>query len=300
MAAVHFKINKKFQSTTDRGPAHEPSLWLVSLAEKGGGGGGNLIKAALERPLAKDDGGSGTVYFMKSWTSDSPSEYGTMMQELEILRTAAAAKSSAIVGLIASQVSIQCIRIVLEYAPSGTMRTRYFPEGKLVLDANAAIGSDAHIRFLRDCCEPFFREALQFMHHTVKRVYCDWKFDNILCFDGQAGPFPRLKLADFSSVQQIGRPIVNPKNCNQAYTPPTLCAELDKICPCPEDDYVSVRYLFAKLNGLQLSWEAVARTIDEMTSVHYIMIALLKTELFTPFDVEKTIYWPAFLLPSNN
>lgn len=277
-----FKINEKFQPT-DRGndnEQHAASLWLVSPS------GSGAIRAALERPDK-----CAPRLFMKSWERDGAAEYGNMMQELEILR-AARDHSDYIVELVASHVSPKSIHIILEMA-SGTMHSRYFPAGALVLDGGAAVGSDAHLSFLKECCAPFFERALSFLHDVVARAYCDWKFENILCFDIGAA-HPRLKLADFGAAQQLDKTIPNPKNFNQAYTPATLCAELETVTPCKDDDYACVSNLFVKLNGLQLPWEAVAATITEMTSLHYLTIALLKTSLFK-FDSSKCLYWPDFL-----
>lgn len=289
-----FKINEKFTATTsDRedGEEHATSLWLVSPHDAG------TIRATWEVSPKKR---MAPVLFMKSWSKDGTAEYGSVMQELEILRTANRNnQSNIIVELVASSVSLKNIHIIMELATEGTMQSRYFSTGKLVLDNAAAIGSDLHAKFLRECCAPFFKNALSFLHTIVGRVYCDWKFDNILCFEGasKSNAWPRLKLTDFGAAQQIGKAIANPKKCNQAYTPITLCSELDMIVPRIEDDYDSVRFLFMKLNGQTLSWESVAETFpppSKITSLHYLVIALLKSDLFE-FDQSKCIYWPDFL-----
>ena len=295
MSLAHFKINGKFGATTDRedgdDSSHVSSLWIVSIAEaEEAAPNTTIVRAVWEHKKSSKRGDK--KFFMKSWNQDV--EYGSMMQELEILR-AGRNNCNCIVELVASHVSPKNIHIILELA-SGTMQSRYFSSGELVLN-HRIVGADAHRKFLEECCAPFFKNALHFLHRVVCRVYCDWKFDNILCFDTADGSFPQLKLADFSSAQQIDKSIENPKNCNQAFTPASLCSELKTICPCIEDDYASVRYLFAKLNGLQLSWEQVGATIPSsgMTSFHYIVIALLKTRLFNPIDTSKCIYWPSFL-----
>ena len=296
MSTQLFKINEKFTATTDRAAdddaeEHATSLWLVSPHETG------TVRATWEVSPKKR---TAPIFFMKSWSKDGTAEYGSVMQELEILRMAnRTGQSNIVIELVASSVSLKNIHIIMELASEGTMRSRYFPNGTLVLDNSATIGSDQHVKFLRECCAPFFKNILSFLHTIVGRVYCDWKFDNILCCSNNdtKSAWPRLKLTDFGAAQQIGKAIVNPKKFNQAYTPITLCSELDMIVPRIEDDYDSVRFLFIKLNGQTLSWESVAETFPsppKITSLHYLVIALLKSDLFV-FDPSKCIYWPDFL-----
>lgn len=207
----------------------------------------------------------------------------------------------------------------MEYATGENMRQRYFPSpspddfGPLKLDNDYAIGSIEHRQFLKHV-EKFFIGVLAHLHKTLKRVYCDWKFDNILCFedvndannsnhDGNkskavtaaaaaaVSQFPRLKLTDFSSVQQNKIDIINPKNCNQLFTPLTLCGALTSICPVFEDDYKSVCYLMYKLNGKTLPWEnlSVPTIINEF---HYLTCALLKNSAEFPLSLDSLVYWP--------
>lgn len=253
----------------------------------------------------------GKRFFMKSWLNDSPrdcSNYGDFLQELEVLKLGASSKH--VVHLIASAVTPTKVQIVLELLPS-TMQDEYFFSGlaeeRLIGSNN--VGCAEHKAFLRHFAQ-FIKSVLAFLHTDIKRIYCDWKFDNILCDKRprttqdlaaeQWNHVPVLKLADFGSVQKIGQEIANPRNCNQLYTPHTLCASLPTILPLVTDDLVSVSYLTYKLNGFRLPWEDVISCIsDNILPIHYYIIAALKTDFFA-LHIDKCFFWPDYLGGKNS
>lgn len=266
----------------------------MNLIEWIGDGSGDLRQEMIAvENLYTNRKGTTPTYFMKTWTSDCQMiSYGEITQELEILKQ----PNPHVISLIAFTSSLDRVQIVMEYATGGTMRERYFPSkvaefGTLKLDNDYVIGSDEHKQFLRHV-EKFFLGILAHLHKTLKRVYCDWKFDNILCIEENGAKFPRLKLTDFSSVQQNEIDIINPKNCNQLFTPLTLCGVLPKTCPVYKDDYKSVCYLMYKLNGKILPWENLSE-LPIINDFHYLTCAMLKNSQLFPIPTKQLVYWPS-------
>ena len=120
-------------------------------------------------------------------------------------------------------------------------------------------------------------------------MFCDWKFENILIFDETLSADNAIKLCDFGAIQHCNVEIVNPQNFNPLFSSPYLSTP--KIKPKFRDDWISVCYLFYKLNGFDLPWEIVTSGRDK----DYILslVLLLKMSSATTIDLKKTIYWPA-------
>lgn len=129
---------------------------------------------------------------------------------------------------------------------------------------------DEYRNFLKRC-ERFFTNCLDYLKQK-RIVYCDWKFENILCFatpttttlglaSTSSSQTPKqilnnlhLKLADFGSIQSFNTPIKNPQNINIVFTSPNLSPVLNEICPIYKDDCKSVCYMFFILNNEKLPW----------------------------------------------
>lgn len=135
----------------------------------------------------------------------------------------------------------------------------------------------------------FFIAVLTFLE-TEKIVYCDWKFENILVFDEKMESPSALKLCDFGAIQNDGVKVLNPQNCNPLFSSPYLTTCQTTITPSCRDDWISVCYLFYKLNGKILPWEH----LQNIPNKDFIFTTVLyqKTSPAYKLDFENTIYWP--------
>lgn len=172
--------------------------------------------------------------------------------ELDILKQVR--EGDAVVALIAYvNMGLRGIGIVLEPARAN-FSEMYFAGGNYVPAADFLI-----------VCETFFKNVLDFLERQ-KIVYCDWKFENILCFHPTRTTVAadvRLKLADFGSALPAGVPVPNPRNVNQMFGAPTFAHSVETVVPAHSDDHVSVCYLFYKLNGVRLPWELAYEFRDQ-------------------------------------
>lgn len=160
-------------------------------------------------------------------------------------------------------------------------------------------GRDNYVNFLR-VFEGFLTNVAAFLKQRAL-VYCDWKFENILCFHQNVNELRdlRFKLSDFGSVLTADTPMLNPNNINQLYSSPTFAKANKEIIPTHHDDCVSICYMFYKLNCKQFPWEqdynlSPAPTQDDIDFI-LVFTAFLKT---CPLFKLKTtssdmIYWPS-------
>ena len=86
---------------------------------------------------------------------------------------------------------------------------------------------------------------------TLNVVYCDWKPQNILVFDGGV---PNLKLCDFGSCLVADESVPNPKTTNRLFGSPNLSPLLSRITPSKYDDHKGASYLYCTLAGVALPW----------------------------------------------
>lgn len=123
-----------------------------------------------------------------------------------------------------------------------------------VLATSVFGGRDNYLVFLRTVADFFIKVATYLQDQSL--VYCDWKFENILCFHTNIlTTTPVLKLSDFGSALTANTPIANPNNVNQLYSSPTFSRANTEIIPSFVDDHISICYLFYKLNHQRLPWE---------------------------------------------
>lgn len=141
--------------------------------------------------------------------------------------------------------------------------------------------------------EQFFFKVLSFLESSGV-VYCDWKFENILIFDDTLETLDAIKLCDFGAIQRDGVKILNPQNYNPFFSSPFLDGE--SITPRFRDDWISVCYLFYKLNEKDLPWETLSvQQICPAQDTKAILetVRFLKVFKLTQLDLKSNIkYWP--------
>ena len=157
-------------------------------------------------------------------------------------------------------------------------------------------GRDNYVNFLR-VIEVFLTRVATFLEQQ-SLVYCDWKFENILCFHSDVNAKNLLfKLSDFGSVLTADTPIVNPNNVNQLYSSPTFAKANREIVPTYADDHVSMCYMFYKLNHKRFPWEqdynlSATPSADEIDFI-LVFTAFMKTCPLFKLKTHDVIYWPS-------
>lgn len=181
--------------------------------------------------------------------------------------------------------------IILELAQCN-FNDMYFEKTGSLITHDQFGGHAAYIKFLKHM-ETFFINVLEFLKAS-SLVYCDWKFDNILCFHINPKDDPQIKLSDFGSVLSANIATVNPHNINQLYCSPNLASCQKYITPQYSDDYKSVSFLFYKLNGKRLPWEIEynVQVAGDVTGV-LALTTLLKVMDLTKLKFKGLPYWPS-------
>lgn len=129
---------------------------------------------------------------------------------------------------------------------------------------------------------------------SIGVVYCDWKFENILCFSSSNNEI--FKLSDFGSCQTENVEIDHPKNINQVYCSPNFYINNKTITPTHYDDCLSASYLLFKVNGRRLAWEIEFDppfNLERITTLVNALKIMPETRLKVNHPINKElIYWP--------
>lgn len=222
--------------------------------------------------------------------------------ELQMLRAAKERNFNMIVRLI-TQIDLGVGRgfgIILELAKASLFQMYFNSKTREILPVKNFGSQENYIAFLHHM-EMFFVSILNFLQ-SIEMVYCDWKPENILCFHDRIDCDTlslRFKLADFGSAQRANVPIQNPKNVNQLFGSKSFAPFIELVTPQFKDDWISVCYLFYKLNGLKLPWELnytnmPAQPTENDLNFVFSLTAFFKTHpLFNLNPTQYAVYWPS-------
>jgi serine/threonine protein kinase len=223
--------------------------------------------------------------------------------ELAVLNCArqAAGASEFIVRLAAEiDMGISGVGLVLELAHCD-FRDMYFSSNvdkELVLLPRDKFGGAANVLTFLKTLERFFTQVADYLRKQ-SLVYCDWKFENILCFHTTPVAVNyHFKLTDFGAALAANVSVTNPNNTNPMFASPSFARANPTIRPTFSDDYKSISYMFYKLNYKRLPWEInynVSKLDEAMLNSIIAHTGFLKTWLPTQLNIydASLTYWPA-------